>query len=263
MGSGNLSVRSSITSRDEIGKLASRFNDMAERLQASFRQLAEERDALRRFIADASHELRTPITALNNFNELLQGPAAGDESARAEFLAESQVQIDRLGWITKNLLDLSRIDAGLVSLDRKPCDVGDLLVSASAPFKSLAAEKGILLDVRVPDPAFQVDCDPSRFELALSNLLDNAVKYSPPGGTVELSAARAGEKTVLSVADEGPGILAEDLPRIFERFYRGRHAAGPGSGLGLSIVASIVQAHGGRVWAENRPTQGAKFVIEC
>lgn len=262
MGRGNLAVRSQITSKDEIGTLASRFNQMAERLQASFTQLAKERDALRRFIADASHELRTPITALQNFNELLQGSAAEDPSAQAEFLSESQVQIERLGWITQNLLDLSRIDAGLVSLERSVCDVGELLQAAAAPFKSLMYEKGIQLLIELPDPAITVECDRARIELALSNLIDNAIKYSHLGSSVRIAASREGAHTYLSVADEGPGILPEDFPHIFERFYRGRNATGAGSGLGLSIVASIVQAHGGKVWAENLPGKGAKIIIE-
>ena len=117
MSSGDLSTRAPVRGKDEIGRLAGQFNQMAERLEASFAELAAERDALRRFIADASHELRTPITALRNFNDLLQGAAADDPVARAEFLAESQVQLDRLEWITRNLLDLSRLDAGLVALD--------------------------------------------------------------------------------------------------------------------------------------------------
>ena len=117
MSAGDLSVRAPVRGQDEIGQLARQFNQMAARLETSFAELAAERDALRRFIADASHELRSPITALKSFNELLQGPAASDTSATGEFLAESAVQIARLEWITANLLNLSRLEAGLVDLD--------------------------------------------------------------------------------------------------------------------------------------------------
>ncbi len=251
MGNGDLTVRSVIRSRDEIGELANRFNQMAERLQVSFQQLEAERDSLRRFIADASHELRTPITALKNFNDLLLGPAAGDAAVQMEFLSESSVQIDRLQWITQNLLNLSRIDAGLVQLDLTDEDAGDLLQAAAGPFKALAADKGMRLVVDMPKSALRVRCDMARMELVLSNLLDNAIKYTPPQGKIEMGAASSGEKVQLWVRDYGPGIQPEDLPHIFERFYRGRNATGPGSGLGLSIVASLVLAHDGRVWAES------------
>jgi len=262
MGKGDLTVRSVIHSKDEIGELANRFNQMAERLQVSFKQLEAERDSLRRFIADASHELRTPITALKNFNDLLLGPAAGDITVQVEFLTESQVQIDRLQWITQNLLNLSRIDAGLVQLDYADEDVGDLLQAAAGPFKALAIDKGMRLVVHLPDPPLTVHCDMTRMVLVLSNLLDNAIKYTPPGGEIEMGAEASGAAIHLWVQDYGPGIQNEDLPHIFERFYRGRNAAGPGSGLGLSIVASLVQAHAGRVWAESEARQGARFVVE-
>jgi signal transduction histidine kinase len=260
---GNLATRSKIRSKDEIGDLAKSFNQMADRLQTSFQQLGAERDALRRFIADASHELRTPITALKNFNALLQGPAIGDTAVQTEFLAESEVQIDRLQWITQNLLNLSRIDAGLVQLDRSDCDVADLMQAAAAPFKALAVDKGIQLNIHLPDPSFNVNCDHPRIELALSNLLDNAVKYTPSDGQIDMGAERLPAGRIrFWVLDSGQGIQEEDLPHIFERFYRGRNVSSPGSGLGLSIVASLVQAHGGKVWAESEHGMGAKFIVE-
>ena len=262
MGSGNLAVRSKITSKDEIGELARRFNLMAERLQTSFQDLATERDALRRFIADASHELRTPITALKNFNALLLGPAANDTSVQAEFLNESQVQINRLEWITQNLLNLSRIDAGLVQLDFSECDSGELIQAAAIPFWSLAVDKNIQLDLKLPDPPISLHCDRARMELCLSNLVDNALKYTPSGGRVEVGGKRDADHFRLWVQDSGPGISEEDLPHIFDRFYRGRTTVGSGSGLGLAIVNSLIQAHGGEVIVENRPEGGAKFIVE-
>ncbi len=262
MGSGNLSARSTIDLKDEIGELARRFNLMADRLQASFQDLATERDALRHFIADASHELRTPITALKNFNALLLGPAANDAPVQGEFLNESRLQIERLEWITQNLLNLSRIDAGLVQLDFSECDPAELIQAAAIPFRALAVEKDIRLDLNLPDPPFSFHCDRARMELCLSNLVDNALKYTPSGGRVEIGGERDHNHIRLWVQDSGPGILDEDLPHIFDRFYRGRTAVGSGSGLGLSIVSSLVQAHGGKVMVVNLPEGGAKFIIE-
>jgi len=134
MGKGDLSARAPVQSSDDIGQVAAHFNRMADGLQASFAELEAERDSLRRFVADASHELRTPITALKSFNELLAGPAANDPAAQSEFLAESAVQVERLQWITANFLDLSRLDGRLVVLDKAEYDLGDLLDEAAAPW---------------------------------------------------------------------------------------------------------------------------------
>lgn len=265
MSGGNLSVRAPLRGAGEIKRLAGQFNTMAERLQASFDALSAERDALRRFIADASHELRTPITALSSFIELLQGPASEDPAAREEFLNESQAQVKRMEWITTHLLDLSRLDAGLVQLDLRPVAASDLLQSAASPFTLQAEEKGVALRVESPDPNLRVTCDPERMEIALSNLVENALKFTPRGGHISLGAQAGPGQVLLTVADDGQGIHPHDLPSIFERFYRGQAAHGSqppaGSGLGLAIVQSLVQAHGGRVMVESEPGKGSRFTI--
>jgi len=143
MSSGLLSVRAPVRTDDEIGALARQFNTMAARLESSFAELAAERDTLRRFVADASHELRTPITALKTFGELLQGPAGAEPATRTEFLQESQKQLHRLEWITSALLGLSRLDAGLLDLPRETLDGCDLVRAAARPFVERAQEKEI------------------------------------------------------------------------------------------------------------------------
>jgi len=262
MSAGDLSVRAPVSSRDEFGQLAGQFNRMAVGLETTFKQLSEERDALRRFVADASHELRTPITALQTFTDLLQGSAADDPQARAEFLAESQKQLARLEWITRNLLDLSRLEAGIESLDLAKNDAAELTRSVGATFDPLAKEKGIELCVFLPAEPVEVRCDRSRIEMALSNLLQNALKFTPEGGQVELRCEAEDGLVRWSVQDNGMGITAEDLPHIFERFFRGANPGVEGSGLGLAIVKSIALAHGGKVSAESEPGQGSRFTIE-
>ena len=262
MGAGDLSIRAEIHSQDEIGDLARQFNQMADQLQTNFQELESERDALRRFIADASHELRTPITALKNFITLLQGPAAGDPQAQAEFLQESQAQVSRLEWITQNLLDLSRTEAGLADLDLEEQDLQELLAAAAAPFRLAAANQGIELIFDQPEESVRLVCDRARMELVLGNLLDNAIRYCPSGSTMRMSARQDGQTVRIIVEDNGPGIDPEDLPHIFQRFYRGRGVSEGGSGLGLSIVASLVQAQRGSVRAENAPGGGARFILE-
>jgi signal transduction histidine kinase len=262
MSVGDLSVRAPVQGNDEIGQLGRQFNQMAQRLEASFAELAAERDSLRRFIADASHELRTPITALRSFNELLQGAAAHDEAARAEFLAESAGQIQRMEWITANLLDLSRLEGGLIDLNLRTHDAGELIDAAAAPFRLAAQEKGITLAVQSPNEPLTVRCDRPRLEMALANLLDNALKFTPPGGRVQISAQSVDDRVQFVVADTGSGVLLVDQPHIFERFYRGVNSAAAGSGLGLAIVQGIVQAHGGAVHVSSQPGEGSQFVVE-
>lgn len=262
MNVGNLAVRAPQYGQDEIGQLARQFNQMAERLETSFARLATERDTLRRFIADASHELRTPITALKNFNELLQGKAKDDPDARVEFLAESQNQLDRLQWITQNLLNLSRLDAGLTALNVESYDGAELLETVVAPFKVQAQEKDVSLVVNAPQPALQIKSDRVLIELALSNLIDNALKFTPNGGQVSLGAGQSEGGIRIWVRDNGAGIEREDLPHIFERFYRGRNTGIQGSGLGLAMVQSVVHAHGGSVSVESEVGAGSHFVIE-
>jgi signal transduction histidine kinase len=235
---------------------------MAAELQRSFAELEAERDALRHFVADASHELRTPITALRMHNELAQGPARNDPAARDEFLQESQRQIERLEWITRNLLDLSRLDAGLVGLDWAQHDAGDVARAAASPFRLVAQEKRIDLVLALPDEPLPARCDRQRLELAVSNLIDNALKFTPPGGRVEVGAAREAAGIRIWVADDGPGIDPADLPHLFERFYRGRSSAARGSGLGLAIVKSIIQAHGGQTRVESAPGRGSRFELD-
>ncbi|HRJ45472.1 MAG TPA: HAMP domain-containing sensor histidine kinase, partial [Caldilineaceae bacterium] len=228
MGEGDLTARAPLQSSDEIGQVAASFNRMAEGLQSSFAELEAERDALRRFVADASHELRTPITALKSFNELLAGPAANDPAAQTEFLAESAVQVARLEWITANLLDLSRLDGRLVALDLADHDLAELIEEVAAPFYTLAGERGIGLTARPLAEPLTLTCDRVRMVMALSNLLDNGLKYCAAGDEVEIGAAKEGGMVRLWVADSGPGIDEEEQRHIFERFYRGRTRAADG-----------------------------------
>ena len=235
---------------------------MANRLETSFADLANERDTLRRFIADASHELRTPITALKNFNELLQGVAADDSEARVEFLAESENQLDRLDWITTNLLSISRLESGLTPLVVEKFDVSELLSAIVSPFKIRAEAKGIMFEVILLEPPFKISVDRALIELAVHNLLDNAIKFTPAGGHVKLGASRVEDTVHLWVRDNGDGIDHEDLPHIFERFYRSRKTTVEGSGLGLAMVESVVLALGGKVRVESELGTGSNFVIE-
>jgi len=261
MSDGDLAARAGVGRRDEIGALAGQFNAMAANLETSFSDLRAERDALKRFIADASHELRTPVTALSTFNELLLGSASSDPSARQEFLQESQAQIAKLHWITANLLDLSRLDAGIASLTITTEDAADMIQAAASGIRARARDKGITLEVEKPAAPIALACDRNRVEMALTNLMGNAVKFTDAGGTIRVGAMRDGATVIFQVSDTGRGIFPEDLPLVFERFYRGRGAQSEGAGLGLAIVRSIARAHGGSIGVESEPEKGSRFSL--
>ena len=262
---GDLSARTQLAlahqPHDEIAQLAGQFDQMATQLQTSFGELAAERDALRRFIADASHELRTPITALRMYNELLQGQASDNVETRQEFLIATQQQLARLQWITQNLLDLSRLDAGLIKLNLVEVDASELARNIVAPLMATAQQKQVTLATQVPVSA-RVRCDAARMEMALSNLIDNAIKFTPSGGQVTLGVQILSQQAQFTVMDTGIGIPSVDLPHIFDRFYRGQNEnLAPGNGLGLSIVQSIVQAHGGQVSVRSTQGTGTCFTL--
>ncbi len=246
---------------NEIAQLSTQFNEMAGKLDASFKSLEQERDALRHFVADASHELRTPITALKTYNELLRGGAMDDAATREEFLATSQTQIERLEWITGNLLDLSRLDAGITRLNLSEHTACDVVNAAVAPFRVLASRKGVAITTMAPSPPFVFRADRARLEMALSNLIDNALKHTPVGGNIEVGATVAGGELRMHVRDTGPGIAHEVQPHVFKRFYRGPGAQTQGAGLGLAIVKSVAQAHGGDAHVDSTPGAGSTFVI--
>ncbi|HUI69830.1 MAG TPA: HAMP domain-containing sensor histidine kinase [Spirochaetia bacterium] len=261
MSEGDLAARAAVGRRDEIGALAGQFNTMATNLETSFLDLRAERDALKRFIADASHELRTPVTALATFNELLMGSASADPVAHQEFLKESQTQIQKLHWITANLLDLSRLDAGIASLTINAHNAADIVEAAAATLRARARDKGITLEVETAQGNLALSCDRNRVEMALTNLIGNAVKFASTGGTVQVRVAQEGAIVRFDVIDDGPGIAAEDLPLVFERFYRGREARSEGAGLGLAIVRSIARAHGGSISVESEQGKGSTFTL--
>ncbi|HKG57258.1 MAG TPA: HAMP domain-containing sensor histidine kinase [Candidatus Limnocylindrales bacterium] len=248
----------------ELSALGLQFNTMAERLEESVTIIRRDRDRSRDFLADVSHELRTPIAALRTFNELLREQAADDPDARAEFLESSGQQIERLDWLAQNLLDLSKLDSGLVMLDLRPDDLRAAVESAVEQARAAARRRGVELTVDVPDRPLRIRHDPLRIGQVVTNLVGNAIKFTPPRGSVVVGVRASDSGAEIDVTDTGVGIDAAELPRIFERFYRGsraNEARGSGSGLGLAIVRSIVEMHSGTVVVESRLGAGTRFVV--
>jgi signal transduction histidine kinase len=248
----------------EIAELARQFNAMAARLEESVEIIRRDRDRSRDFLADVSHELRTPIAALRTFVELLQGPAGEDPEARAEFLESSRQQLERLDWLAQNLLELSKLESGLLDLDLRPDDLRACVESAVEQADAAARRRGLELSLHLPPDPVRIRHDPQRIGQVVANLVGNALKFTPRGGRVEVRLAPSRDGALLEVRDTGVGIDASELPRIFDRFYRGsraNEARSSGSGLGLAIVKSIVDMHGGRISVESRLGVGSTFRV--
>jgi signal transduction histidine kinase len=248
----------------EMGELAVQFNTMADRLAESVELSHRDRDRSRDFLADVSHELRTPLAALRTFNQLLMESAGDDPDARAEFLESSAGQIDRLDWLAQKLLELSKLDSGLVLLDLRPDDLRAAVESATHQHDAVAARRGVTIDLAMPDSPIRIRHDPPRIGQVVANLVGNAVKFTARGGHVRVSVEPTADGARIDVTDTGVGIDPAELPHIFERFYRGsraNEARGSGSGLGLAIVRSIVDIHGGTVTVESGLEAGSRFTV--
>lgn len=239
--------------KDEVGHLVSTFNQMLARLQASF-------DAQRRFIADSSHELRTPLTVIKSNLHLLR--RSTDPRERAELVDTTEAEVSRLNGMVNDLLYMAQMQAGY---DLKPVlravELDSLLLDVFARARSLAVlkEQKVLL---VHEDIAATRGDRDQLQHLLLNLVDNAVKYTPAGGTISLGLWTNGDQARIEVADNGPGIAAAELPYIFERFFRtpeARLAERNGSGLGLAIVKAIAEAHGGRVEVSSVSGEGSIF----
>ncbi|HEV2783234.1 MAG TPA: HAMP domain-containing sensor histidine kinase [Actinophytocola sp.] len=239
MARGDYTRRVRATSRDEVGQLADAFNRMSADLAAADRQRRE-------LIANVSHELRTPISALRAVLEnLVDGVTTPDGATLRTALAQSE----RLSGLVTDLLDLSRIDAGAISLNRKVFDLGPLLseVVAEAEVNAAAAGRTVRIAAEVDPPGATAYADRARLHQVLVSLLDNAVTHGPADGRVQVLARTAGDRLTIEVRDEGPGIAPEERDRVFQRFARGERATGGGTGLGLAIARWVVELHGGTI----------------
>jgi signal transduction histidine kinase len=245
MAEGDLAARADVDQRDEFGGLADSFNRMAGRVEGTV-------VTLRQFVSDAAHEIHTPLTALRTNLEL---------APQDEFVVQAQAQVARLEGLTRGLLDLSRIEAREPSAARAPVPLLSLVREVAETYASQAEQAGLGFELDLPDAPVVVPGDAGQLQRAFANLLDNAIKFTPPGGTVTAGLRRKGEQVELWVEDTGIGIPADDLVDLFGRFHRGRNAAAyPGSGLGLAIVKAIAEAHGGEAGGENT-ARGARFAV--
>src|SRR5688500_16814679 len=262
LGSGDLSARAPEEGGDEVAAVARSFIRMADDLAARARALDASDRARRQLLADVSHELMTPLTAIRGYIETLSMPELSlDTPTQARYLTIVSDETHRLERIIGDLLDLARLEGGGGAMRRDPVGIATLFERVAARHERELRERGITLRRHVEPDAATVTGDQDRLEQALQNLAANALRHTPHGGHIALTASRAADGVALTVRDTGAGIAPEHLPLIFDRFYKGdasRRAAG-GSGLGLSIVKAIVERHGGTITARN--DGGAVFEI--
>lgn len=243
-----------VHSRDELGQLTSSFNRMAERLEKS--------EQLRRqMIQDIAHELRTPLTVIQgDLQAILEGVFASTPEAITSIHEESQ----RLSRLVNDLRELSLAEAGELTLSRRLMNINELIRQTATVTQPQLEGKGLKLKVELPEEPVEANVDPDRIGQVLVNLLSNAQRYTPDGGQITVRLWQQDGKACVSIADTGPGIAPEDLPHVFERFWRADRArarASGGSGLGLSIAKQLVEAHGGQIWVESSPGHGTTFTF--
>ncbi len=257
MAAGDFSARVVVRGRNEFAELATAFNSMSERLAL----LDKTRN---QFVSNASHELKTPLSTMKILIETILYQDPLDPGMTKEFLNDVNKEIDRLSRIVSDLLTLVNIDSGGMRLNSADIDLNELLLEQVKRLAPLARENGIELDCTGRE-SVEVTGDSVKLQQVLYNVIDNAIKYTPRGGEVHASISRAGRRAVIRVSDTGIGIPAEDLPHIFDRFYRvdkARSRATGGTGLGLSIVKQIVLLHGGTISAASEEGKGTTFTIE-
>jgi signal transduction histidine kinase len=249
-----------VLASDELGRLSEAFNRMAASLDELDRMKAE-------FVATASHELKTPLTCIKGFSSLLRAGSRGPlTEAQRTTLLQVEEQVDQMSSFVTQLLNLSRLRAGRVTMNLRWLPAEAFFGSVARGFEGVADRKGIRYEVHLSrDLPGRIHADPDRLREVVYNLLANAFKFTEPGGDVRFEAGMDAGWVRVAVSDSGPGIAQEDLPFIFEKYYRGNASDGSrgneGAGLGLAISRGIVEKHGGRIWVENRRPGGSRFVF--
>jgi signal transduction histidine kinase len=264
MGTGEFSSRITVRSQDELEEVAQAFNKMAEQLEAAFAKQRELEQARRQLVATVSHDLRTPLASMRAMVESINDGVVSDSETIRRYLHTLQTEVEYLSRLIDDLFELSQIDTGLLQLHLERASIQELIYDTLESLAAQADKRGLKLQRAVDDMLPPLVIDTRRVQRVMYNLLQNAMRHTPADGAIVIRAADNGKEVLVSVTDTGEGILPEELPKLFERFHRAdkaRSRSNGGSGLGLSIAKGIVEAHGGRIWAESTPGEGATFTF--
>jgi signal transduction histidine kinase len=263
LAAGDLSVRAPTSGRGELAALAADFNRMVERVEATFQQERELETARRTLVASVSHDLRSPLASVRAAIEALHDGVVAEPDDVRRYIASALSDVAQVSALIDDLFELARLDAGAVTLQREETLLGDLVSDTLESMRPRAARHGVALRGAVEGaPVARIDV--AKMQRVLNNLVENALRHTPAGGHIELTARETGEAACIELKDTGAGIAPGDLPHVFERFYRGdpaRQRVGAGAGLGLAIVRGFVEAHGGTVWVDSFQGQGATFTL--
>jgi signal transduction histidine kinase len=262
--SGDFAGHVDVVNRDELGALAANVNGMNDELRRLYMELEATSRHKSEFLASMSHELRTPLNAILGFSQVLRDEMFGPVNEKqAEYLDDIVSSGNHLLALINDVLDLSKVEAGQVELDVQPFSVREALERGVVMVRERAAEDGVDVALAANPDVDVVEGDERRIKQVIFNLLSNAVKFTPPGGEVDVSAARVNGEVRISVADTGPGVPVEDQERIFEEFQQTEAGIEQreGTGLGLALSKRFVELHGGEIWLESEPGRGSRFVF--
>lgn len=262
---GDFATRVVVSGEDEVSQLAQAFNQMAAQLEKAAEAERSLDEARRNLVAWASHDLRTPLTSLMVMLDALADGIIEDPETVTRYLRQSQNEVNRMSALIDDLFELAQLDAGHQDLDFERIALSDLISDTLESFAARAKAQGVTLEGSITPDVDPIWAAPDKFSRILDNLVGNALRYTPKGGSIFLEARLKGNQVEVEVRDTGAGIAAKDLPRIFDRFYRGEKSRTRGSdksggvGLGLAIVKGLVNAHGGEIWVESELGTGTKF----
>jgi signal transduction histidine kinase len=263
---GQLGSEVRVEGHDEVAGLADDFNRMARALKKAAEREREMEKARRDLIAAVSHDLRTPLAATRALIEALTDGIAADPQTEGRYLSSASRELAHLSRLVDDLFELARIDVGVLQLTLEEASLHDLISDTISSFQPQADQRGVRLVGEVARDVDPVLANPSRLQRVLHNLVSNALRHTPADGTVALRATPEGEEVRVEVADTGEGITAEDLPRVFERSFRGEQSrtrskkdGSPGAGLGLAIARGLIEAHGGTMDVESELGRGSRF----
>lgn len=262
MAGGDFSLQAPVSPDSELGVLAGSINTLSRQLREKI-QAIERLDATRRnFVASISHELRTPLTIVQGYTEALMDGIARDEKQREKYLMNIYEETIRLRRLVDDLLDLRRLESGMISMSMELADISEIIGNVAAQFNETVTDKKVAVKVGLPGEKIMARGDPDRLKQVIINLVDNAVRFSPEDGVVVIKGERAGDRVRVLVRDQGPGLSPEERQLVWERFYKAdisRAGRNSGSGLGLAIARQIIELHGGDIGVDSDPGRGSTF----
>jgi signal transduction histidine kinase len=249
------------TDEGDIGYLVHQVNCMSERLSENVQALENEKIFLKRIMTDISHQLKTPLASLVMFNDILKNDSTLSDAERVNFITESKNQLDRMEWLIKNILKMAKLEAGVVEFTIEESVVSETVQRSITPLKTIASEKDV--DIKIDGNAgIKVKHDINWTTEALSNIIKNCIEHSHPGGDIHVSWDENSVFVQIIIEDNGKGIPKEELPRIFDRFYKGSYSCNPTNiGIGLYITKSIIEGQNGSIYVSSVSGKGTRFVV--